>query len=45
MPTILATNPNMSSYLWDITLVEILLVALAILGLWWYFNKKNINPD
>jgi hypothetical protein len=26
-------------------LVEILLVALAILGLWWYFNKKNINPD
>jgi hypothetical protein len=26
-------------------LIELLLVILAALGLWWYFNKKNINRN
>jgi hypothetical protein len=26
-------------------LIELLLVALAIFGLWLYFNKKNINRN
>jgi hypothetical protein len=26
-------------------LIELLLVGLAIFGLWFYFNKKNINRN
>jgi prolipoprotein diacylglyceryltransferase len=26
-------------------LIELLLVALALFGLWFYFNKKNINQN